>query len=115
MHLPPERHYNPFRALAETADGELLWEYIRREETVRLMIGAIRVGHPAVDAIADEVVAHPSFTQRFQGNYRAVEQWKQFTGKLVALALAPYGYRPKYAKATYNHAVFKNGALYEKS
>lgn len=115
MKLPSARHYNPYRAKADTPDGDALWAVISDSENIKYMIGAIRVGHPAIDAIAAELCNNKLTAHLFTTGAQAqVDHWKQFAGKLVALALAPEGFHPVDTTSTYNNDIFKNGAIYAK-
>ncbi len=110
MILPSAKHYNPYRKLAATADADALWAVITDPTNVHYMIGAIRVGHPAIDAIAEDLCTNERTAHLFKGDRRTADHWKQFAGKLVAIALQPQGYFAVDDGPTFNHPVFKNGA-----
>lgn len=112
MILPGERHYNPYRKLAATADADALWAVISDPTNIHYMIGAIRVGRPAIDAIAEDLCTNRRTAHLFKGDRRTVDQWKQFSGKLVAIALKPEGFHAVDEGPTFNNAVIKNGAHY---
>ncbi len=113
MQLPLTRDFNPFRAVASTADADALWSIISDDLNVARMVRVIRAGDAAIDAIAEELCSN-SLTAAIYSSHdqRRVDLWKQFAGKLVALALEPRGYRPLSKTRTRNNRVFKKGATY---
>ncbi len=114
MQLPNGRQFNPYRKLAATTQADALWARISNPVHIQYMIGAIRVGRPAIDAVAEDLCTHPSTAPLFDGRCEGTDQWKQFAGKMVAMALAIAGYEPVDEGPTYNNAVIRNGALYAK-
>jgi len=115
MLLPTGRDYNPYKQLAVMSAADVLNEYICDEARIQYMIGAIRVGRPPIDAIVVDLCTNPATADLFCGNPKA-DQWKQFAGKLVAMALEPKGYMPikRPSVLLYNREVFRKGALFKK-